>query len=201
MTIYTRNGHPIVKNVNGVYKLVTGDCCCGCESDSRCGLPHAVIELSFVGTSISGQIKENTRATLSLSFSAHETIQTIDRNADGTYGNWIAGSAAEWSVSCTRQECDSSSKTAKLVWSDNASVPDIDLREYGVVTIRFTGEPASSQTIPKVRMEANVRRAFKSIIRDDDNPPTDYVQGGSFQLDVAMGGEYHIYIVNPANQN
>ena len=200
MTIYTKNGKPILKNVNGVYKLVTGDCCCGCELDNRCGLPHAVIELSFVGESISGDINTNTSATLSLSFSAHETIQTIVRKADGTYEDWIAGSAAEWSVPCTRQKCQGSSKTAKLVWSDDTSVPDIDLREYGVVTIRFTGEPASSQTIPKVRMEANVRRAFKSIIRDDDNPPTDYVQGGSFQFDVTMGGEYHIYIVDPANQ-
>lgn len=201
MTIYTKNGKPILKNVNGVYKLVTGDCCCGCASDSRCGLPHAVIELSFVGDSISGQIKTNTRATLSLSFSAHETIQTIDRNADGAYGDWIADEAAEWSVRCTRQGCDSSSKTAKLVWTQTDSVPDIDLREYGVVTIRFTGEPASSQTIPKARMNANVRRAFKSIIRDDDNPPADYVQGDSFEFDVTMGGEYHIYIVDLANQN
>ncbi len=50
-------------------------------------------------------------------------------------------------------------------------------------------------------MNANVRRAFKSIIRDDDNPPADYVQGDSFEFDVTMGGEYHIYIVDLANQN
>ena len=151
MTIYMRGGKPIIKNGG----FVTGDCCCGCDLDNRCGSPHVEIDLS--GQSSSGAIIKGAQATIRMSFDNRETSQMITRKNDGSYSSWsVDKPGKEWDVSCDRDVCK---KKTRKAWIDFTKKPNACLREYGTLFLSFTGT-AESSSEPAVSYDFTVTHQY-----------------------------------------
>jgi len=138
MKIFMRNGKPILRNG----KFVTGDCCCGCESDVRCGLPHTAIDLSDPSVvSGTGQgLTASDRPTLTLSFMPNGggeagTKSTVQIARFSTAWRWTIETNPEptWGHNCY-DKCSSRVRTSYLKWAGD---PNVELFEYGTLTLRL----------------------------------------------------------------
>lgn len=203
MTIYTKNGKPILKDVNGVYKLVTGDCCCGCESDSRCRLPH--FELDFTDSSIGGSPSTSEVPTLTMRFiplngqgGELSTVQELRYDAEKDEWKWFVVTNPEPTedTTCTADECENVKRTNHVGWNYS---PNIKLYGLGELQFAFSG----TQYGVSVSLEAAVTHSYMTAASYDDgsttkiyraaryNPP----DGSSFTITIPGGTSKTVSII------
>lgn len=173
MSLYTKNGKLIVKSENGVLKLVTGDCCCGCESPSKCGLPHTVVELFIV--SASGTWADpNGHVDVSLSFTlsgaqTEKGMVVIRGTPTATETAWAVleeHGPFSWATNCPTDKCSTSSRTShvRMLSAD----PELDVYSLGVARIDVQSSRGAFQEGATITMTADVTRTFQTKILDPE---------------------------------